>query len=603
MGTDGYQDRFDSYLDVIPGDFLSAYYVDGDTGQGARLIETTVPSRPAYSFTRQPAGTPFVSGREQGVFNTSSGAKFFSSVRRTLPFAFPFFGRTYRTLWIAADGYVSFDMSPAGFCNEEATAREAPVIAPLWVEMAYGSAQRDENVYYSTGPDSVTVRWAAETVVTGDAINVSLVLFADGRIMFQYGEGNNNLVNSTEFGCRPETPFIGLSNGRGTLIQRYRDYTGVANLDGADTVAIDPPFNHSSLPVVRLELPEPGGSYAGVVTVSGVAWDDNHSIVRLDLLVDGVPRRLLPYGVPRGDFCEAQRVRGCPFIGFTTVLDAAGLRLAPGEHTVQVRAANSRGASANYPEQPLRFTVAPGQSRAAEGRIETPADGVTVRSGATIRGWAWAPDLRVRSVDILINGVTWGQASYGHKREDVCGALPEDVRPPNCPNVGFTFTLNALGRLPLPNGESLVQIRVRDEAGRLTLLPETPVRVVISNPDPTAPPTGILTSPAPNSTVQGTIKIWGWAWDPDGSIRTADLLVDGSVRMRLVYGEERAEQCAAMPQAPSACPGIGFWGDFDTTVVPNGLHQIGVRLTDNSGRTTVIPEPGLHGVNVVVRNP
>jgi hypothetical protein len=38
-------------------------------------------------------------------------------------------------------------------------------------------------------------------------------------------------------------------------------------------------------------------------------------------------------------------------------------------------------------------------------------------------------------------------------------------------------------------------------------------------------------------------------------------------------------------------------------VLPNGLHQIGVLLTDNTGRTTVIPQTARFGMNVIVRNP
>ena len=606
MGTDGHQDRFDSYLDVLAGDYLSAYYVDYDTGGGsARLIETTVTSAAGYSFTPQtgPVQTPPTAiGRSEPLFNTATGAQFFTYVQRTLPFPFPFFGRSYRTLWIGADGYVSFDVPPNSFCNDAATVGETPIVAPLWVEMAYGAAQRNENVYYTTLPDSVMIRWAAETVATGEPINVSLVLFSDGRMLFQYGEGNNNLVNSPIFGCGTQTPFIGVSNGRGTLAQPFDDYTGVPSLDRAPTILVDPPFNPSSLPQVRIESPEPGGSYIGVLTVKGVAWDDNHAIARLDLLVDGVPRRVLPATLQRTDFCAAQRVSGCPFIGFSTVLDFASLRLAPGEHTVQIRATNTRGASVNYPEQPLRFTAAAGQSRAPEGRIETPADGATIGRSTVVRGWAYAPDLRVRSVDILLNGITYGQATYGQRRDDICGALPEGSRPPNCPNVGFTFTLNTAGRLELPNGESTLQIRVRDESERYTLLPEKPVRIVVAGAEPSAAPVGFLTSPAANATVSGTIKIWGWGWDPDGTIRTAQLLVDGAARMTLAYGEERSGQCPSLPDV-KACPNIGFSGDFDTTILSNGLHQIGVRLTDDTGRSVIVPTGGGLGLNVFVNNP
>jgi hypothetical protein len=72
--------------------------------------------------------------------------------------------------------------------------------------------------------------------------------------------------------------------------------------------------------------------------------------------------------------------------------------------------------------------------------------------------------------------------------------------------------------------------------------------------------------------------------------------------MALAYGEERGEQCASLADVP-ACPDIGFSGDFDTSVLSNGLHQIGVMLVDNVGRSAVIPLPGRFGMNVFVNDP
>jgi len=602
MGTDGIQGRSDGALDVIPGDFMSAYYVDRDTGAGSKLIETTVATSPGYTFTRQSTQSAFRSGTERALFTAPQGRQFLSTALVSLPFSFRYFGRDYRTVFVSSEGFISLGRAPASTCGDEQSFATAPIIAPLWMEMFYGGqGQRDENVYYSTSADSVTFRWAAETVRTGQPVNVSLVLSADGRIMFQYGEGNNNLVSSSTFGCRPQTPFIGLTNGRGTLMQAFQDYAGVPNLNAAPTVIVDPPFNYSSLPVVHLDLPEPGGAYSGVLTISGVAYDQNDRIARIDVLIDGVPRRVVMPTLPRTDFCNQQRVPGCPTVGFRTVVDLAALGLDPGEHTVQLRATNSRGAIVNHPNEPFRVTVGPGQSSRPEGQIEVPAEGVTLSETTSIRGWAYSGDLRITAVDILINGVTYGRATYGQRRDDVCQAVQN--RPPNCPNVGFTFNLNTLaGRIQLPNGEAFLQARAQDESGRFTLIPETPIRVTIGNTEPGLAPRGVINSPVPNSTVRGTIKIWGWAWDPDGTIQTARLIIDGITFATLEYGEERAAQCAALTDVP-ACPNIGFSADFDTTRLSNGLHQLGVQLTDNLGRTSIIPALGRFGMNVFVDNP
>ena len=600
IGNDGVQDRFDSWVDVLPGDYISAYHVDANTGSGAQLIETTVPVSLPYSFQQQRPAAAIVSGQERALFNVSGGLQLLTVARVTLPFDFPFFGRSYRSVWVAGDGHITFDSPAYSLCNDVSSAADVPMIAPMWMEMAFGGgAQRSENVYYSSNETSVTFRWAAETIGTGEPINVSLVLYNDGRILFQYGEGNNNLVNSPLFGCTTQTPFVGISNGRGTFTQTYDAYTGAPSLDGAPPVLIEPPFGWSSFPEVRIESPEAGASYSGVLTLRGVAWDPDSSIASMYLIVDGIPRRTITPARNRTDFCTNERVNGCPTIGFEASLDLAALRLAPGTHTLQLRVANSRGAIRTFPEQPLSFTVEPGQSRVPLGAIEGPAEGATLTGTTPIRGWVYAPDLRITAVDVLVNGVTYGQATYGQRRADVCDALP--TRAPDCPNIGFTFNLNTTqGEIQLPNGEAFIQIRARDESGRFTLIPEVPLRVVIEN-ELSEPPTGVLLNPGHNQRVSGTVKIWGWAWDPDGRVRSVELLVDGLTFMSLSYGDERAEQCQTLPDV-EACPNIGFWGDFDTRRLSNGLHQLGVRITDNSGRTTIVPRQALFGMNVFVEN-
>jgi hypothetical protein len=601
-GGDGYQDKFDSWLDIIPGDTISAYYVDADTGSGPKQFETNASVMPDYGVSGRP-GAHFISGRETPVFTAPQARALLGFARVSLPFEFPFLGRKYRTVYVAGNGILTFDAPPLpSACNDPDSVSRMIAIAPMYMEMVYGGrGQSGENVYISADSGSFTVRWVAETTHTGEPINVSAVLFSDGRILFQYGRGNNNLVNTGVTGCSSTAPFVGLSKGNQAYLFPV-EYSGSPNLDEAPSLVLDAPFSYSSLPVVRIETPTANGRYQGVLTVRGVAYDQNDFVDRLDILIDGNPRRLIRVDQQRPDVCNAERLPGCPFVGFQTTIDFAALNLPPGEHTLQIRATNTRGAIVNAPEQPIRFTIEAGQSRLPVGRIEAPADGAEL-TGANnmIRGWAYAPDLRIAAVDVLIDGLTYGQAQYGARRDDVCGAIT-DVRPPNCPNVGFTFTLNTSGgRIQLPNGTHLLQVRARDEAGRYTLIPETPMQIVVSN-ESNQPPTGVLLNPASNQRLSGTVKIWGWAWDPDGTVDRVDLLIDGFSVMRLNYGDERAEQCAAMPVAPAACPNIGFWGDFDTGRFPNGLHSLGVRITDNQGRITIIPRLGNEGMNVYFEN-
>ena len=597
--TDGAVIQGDSALDTVPNDFLSAYYVDADTGSGSQLIQTTIKAEPPYAVTMQTPGSPIISGTERPLLAAISGGRFFPNpIRMTLPFAFPFFGRMHRTVFIAGNGFLTFDVPPyTSMCNDDATLGRGTIIAPLWMELAYGGrAQNNENIYYSTGPDSVTIRWAAETVQTGEPVNVSVVLYSDGRFLFQYGDGNNNLVNSPFFGCSATVPAIAISPGRESFLQRSPQYSGTSYLGRVPSLLWEPPFGYSSFPEVILESPEAGGKYQGILTVRGIAYDNDASIARLDVMIDGVPRQLILPSQSRTDFCDVQLVRGCPNVGFQTSIDLATFGIPPGAHTVQIRATNSRGAVRDFPERPVAVTIEPGQSREPEGVIETPANGASITGTSPVRGYVYASDLRILSVDVIVDGVTYGQALYGLPRTDVCNALPN--RPPNCPNIGFSFTLNSMsGQVQLPNGKHTLQVRARDESGRFTLITAVPLKITVANSTSEAPQ-AVLSTPQPNARLKGAVLIYGYAWDPDGRVQTVELLVDSVVYQTLSYGAARTSECAALPDLPG-CPDIGFEGYFDTMLVSNGLHTLEIRVRDNNNRTTLVPRTAL---NVYVEN-
>lgn len=604
LDSSGAVENSDSFLTAIPGDYISAYYVDTETGSGARLIDTTAPVMPGYSVSLQDA-PPFIAGRETSLFAVFGGLTLFPSPARiVLPFPFKFYGVDYRVMFVSASGFINFglpaatDFNPVP-CSTRDEASQVPTIAPLMTELVYGGlAQPNEGVFYSTTAGAVTIRWAGETVSTNEPVNFSVVLYDDGRIVFQYGSTNNDLASSELYGCPAIAPLVGLSNGHGTFTQTVDQYSGFANLGGAPNVVLDPPFNNSSLPVVNIESPEASGFYTGFITVKGTAYDPNDAISRLDVIVDGVARGMITPNLSRPDICSTQAVHGCPAIGFQASVDFARLGLAPGEHTFQIQATNTRGAVKRFPDQPMTIIVIAGQSRLPVAKIESPVEGTSVTGSSPVRGYAYSYDLRIVEVDVIVDGTTYGQAAYGLRRDDICATL--NPRPLNCPNIGFSFTLNSITGLLLPNGQHSLQVRILDESGRLTLVPETPVTIIVDN-TPTALPTGVLSNPQPNAALSGTVKIWGWAWSPSGTVRSAFLAVDGVRFAQLNYGEPRPEQCSDLPDV-KACPNIGFWGDFDTTVLTNGVHQLGVLLIDNRGNSTVIPRVNLNGESVVVKN-
>jgi hypothetical protein len=124
------------------------------------------------------------------------------------------------------------------------------------------------------------------------------------------------------------------------------------------------------------------------------------------------------------------------------------------------------------------FVLDPFTPAAPSGLIETPADGASITATTTVRGYAYSPDLRVLSADVLVDGITFGPATYGLSRTDICTTLPGGTL--GCPNIGFTFSLNPKSTsLPIAAGTHSLAVRVRDELGNFTIIPSTPLTITV----------------------------------------------------------------------------------------------------------------------------
>jgi hypothetical protein len=134
-----------------------------------------------------------------------------------LPFAFPYFGESYTSVYVCSNGFLDFTSGATDYSNSQSGLLSSVRIAPLWDDLRTNGT--GEDIYITATSTFVAIRWAGETYSTHAAVNFEAVLHCDGTIEFNYGAAMSGL-----------SPTIGLSGGDGThyLLSRYNAATSLA---------------------------------------------------------------------------------------------------------------------------------------------------------------------------------------------------------------------------------------------------------------------------------------------------------------------------------------------------------------------------------------
>jgi len=456
-------------------------------------------------------------------------------------------------------------------------------------------------VYVSQSGDAITFRWVAETIppagLQPEPLNFAATLRDNGTIEFRYGAGNRNLGSGSATVCGAG-PVVGLSNGMQTLEWIPTGYFGRVNLENAATVVFRLPTGPTSTPQMRVETAVDGETFTGVMKIDGLVWDAGSSISRLEVLIDG--RSVGSAGLAaRPEICQTERLPGCPVVGFTAPLNLVGLGIQPGAHTLQFRVTNAAGAVLVYPETPYQFQVEPGAGPVPVAAITRPTNGAAVSGRVNVEGTAYLEGLALTAVDLLVDGLTIGRATYGQASAAACA---EVTAAPNCPRAGFNISWNTADiLLPTLDGQRKLSLRLTDQTGRVTLTGTLATVNVENGPDQT-PPVGVLETVKNGDVLEGLMTLRGWAYDSGGRVTSATVLLNGAAVGAARLGIARPEVCADLEQAPAACPNIGFTFDLDTRRYSNGRYTLGIRLLDASGNAQVTPRLVENGINVTIAN-
>ncbi len=141
-----------------------------------------------------------------------------------LPFAFPFYDGSYSYIAVSSEGYLILggnNFSDSN--NSDARLLSERIIAPFWGAIRTDGSGNDIFVD-TTQSGQVTIRWDATNEADGSDVNFAVTLFQDGRIRFDYGDGNTGI-----------SPTVGLSYGNGA-VGLFSAYDGRSALTDADSV-------------------------------------------------------------------------------------------------------------------------------------------------------------------------------------------------------------------------------------------------------------------------------------------------------------------------------------------------------------------------------
>jgi fibronectin type 3 domain-containing protein len=298
-------------------------------------------------------------------------------------------------------------------------------------------------------------------------------------------------------------------------------------------------------------------------TISG--WFlDPRGVAKIEVLIDDVVVGEATYGLSRPDVMNVYPAYNNNNSGFSYVLDLKNV--SQGTHSIKIRETGNDGKQTTLPVKTFERKLK------ARGVLDSVKDNQTISGKYNV--WGWILDgSGVAKVEVLVDGVVVGEATYGKPRADVYKVYPEY----NNENSGFSFILNAMA---FSEGTHRITIRETGNDGSQLVLPECTVN--ISHELPTI---GFLDKPKDNMIIGGRYNISGWFLDQSG-VAKIEVLVDDVVVGEVTYGYSRPDVFIAYPDYNNEKSGYMYL--LDTTQLSEGEHTITVRETGTDGNTTTL---------------
>lgn len=282
--------------------------------------------------------------------------------------------------------------------------------------------------------------WAIDSTSAIAAVNISIDGVSYGPA--QYGLSRPDVCSA--LGNDPGSPYVGWNFPFDTSLlddgPHSMTITAITTDSRMSTAMITFSTANETGPNLYVDQPAAGNSYSGQQSISGWAIDSENRIGTVSIAIDGNAFGIASYGISRQDVCNVYgNLPGCPNVGWSFPLNTA--ELTNGTHSLTVTAF-----TASTDSEPATWSVSfstnnsnPAAQQQSRVYIEAPAAGVSWAGTQTIFGWAIDDTASIGSLSIAIDGIAYGNATYGSYRPDVCNAYPNR---PGCPNVGWGFSFD-----------------------------------------------------------------------------------------------------------------------------------------------------------------
>lgn len=140
-----------------------------------------------YDTLQSTASFPVINGTQVSLSDNSEGT---GEVQ--LPFEFPYFGKKYQKIYVAADGFILFEPSLVTwpyYVAGKTYLIQNKIIAPALAKPFYVNPASGDGIWVESGPESAIIRWKLSVYGQGGNSEVSMAarLHKDGKIEFFYG--------------------------------------------------------------------------------------------------------------------------------------------------------------------------------------------------------------------------------------------------------------------------------------------------------------------------------------------------------------------------------------------------------------------------------